>query len=324
MLQTLFRYFTPRQGREQKGSVSELYPDLKELIALKEMEGHLKLSSGRAIKSTVPGDHHSPFRGQGLEFDSVRQYVPGDDVRTIDWRVTARSGSPHIKLFREEREREVILCVDMNAEMRFGTRNTFKSIQAARAAAFLGWKALEGHDRVGACLFGDIPKGIEYLPPKRTRKSLWGMLQLLSAPSKERHRVDLEKALRHLRQAARTGSLIYVISDFREVTNSLAEIFIELNKNCDVICIAISDPADAFIPPIGGLEFQNDSGERIAANTESLQGREYYKTLWQENRKKFNEAIVRAKISTVELTTEMDIRRDLLLGMRVLSKRRRR
>src|SRR5579862_7094005 len=112
-----------------------LYPDFNDLISYKERKlGKLQLAR-RKVSATATGNHHSPFRGQGLEFDAVREYVPGDDIRNIDWRVTARTGSPHLKVFQEERERHIVLCVDMNATMRFGTRNTFKSVQAARVAA---------------------------------------------------------------------------------------------------------------------------------------------------------------------------------------------
>ncbi len=325
MLSGIFRYFL-RTDNSEEGSAAthELYPDLKELIALKDQKAHLKLSAEHSIKSTVPGDHHSPFRGQGLEFDAVREYVPGDDVRNIDWRVTARTGSPHMKLFREEREREAIFCVDMNAEMRFGTKNTFKSIQAARVAAFLGWRALEENDRVGACLFGDVPKGLQFYDPKRTRQSLWAMLKLMVEPPKEHHQITLEEALRHIHLAARPGSLIYVISDFKEVTQGLGEIVARLNKRCDVVFIAINDPADAVIIPVGSLEFQSVESEKVVVNTESLNGRKTYTEQWKEHRKKLNEVINRAKVSMIELTTEMDIHRELLLGMRALAKRRKR
>ncbi|MEM1282694.1 MAG: DUF58 domain-containing protein [Chlamydiota bacterium] len=324
MLSGFFRYFSLPVNSEEQNEVSlELYPDLKELIALKDRKAHLKLTAEHSIKSTVPGDHHSPFRGQGLEFDSVREYVPGDDVRNIDWRVTARTGSPHMKLFREEREREVIICVDMNADMRFGTRNTFKSVQAARVGAFIGWRSLDEKDRVGACLFGDVPDGLQFFDPKRTRQSLWAMMKLLVAPPKEHHQVILEDVLRHIHLAARPGTLVYVISDFLEISPGLAEIFARLNKFCDVVCISINDPADANIVPVGSLEFQSATSEKIAVNTESLKGRKTYKEQWKENRRQLNEIIVRAKVSMIELTTEMDIHRELLLGMRALSKRRR-
>src|ERR1700722_4557819 len=127
-----------------------LYPDFNELAAFKDRRACLSHISQKAVKSIVPGNHHSPFRGQGLEFDSVRKYVPGDDIRNIDWRVTARTDSPHLKIFKEERERHILLCVDMNAAMRFGTKKTFKSIQAAHIAALLGWRGMANNDRISA------------------------------------------------------------------------------------------------------------------------------------------------------------------------------
>lgn len=157
-----------------------LYPDLNDLVRFGDLKVHLMHPSCRSVKSKMSGGHRSSFRGQGLEFDSVREYVPGDDIRNIDWRVTARTGSPHLKIFKEERERSVVICVDMNATMRFGTRNTFKSVQAARIAALLGWSAIASQDRVSACFFGDIPEAIQFFGPKRTGKSFCSLLKVLA------------------------------------------------------------------------------------------------------------------------------------------------
>ncbi|MCX6990048.1 MAG: DUF58 domain-containing protein [Chlamydiae bacterium] len=149
-----------------------LYPELDDLIALKKQNSSFSRVSRRSVMSMASGNHQSPFRGQGLEFDSVREYVPGsDDIRTIDWKVTARMGSPHVKLFRQDRERHTIICVDRNTSMQFGTKNTFKSVQAARIASLLGWHALGEQDRVSSLLFGDVPGGVQFFPPKRTRSS---------------------------------------------------------------------------------------------------------------------------------------------------------
>src|SRR5262249_3770144 len=137
-----------------------LYPDFDDLVALKRRKSDIAYSSSRAIKSANPWNYLSPFRGHSLEFDSVLQYIPGDYIRNIDWRVTARIGSPHLKLFREDRERHLLICVDVNAAMRFGTKNTFKSVQAARIAALLGWRGMAQQDRVSACLYGDVINGI--------------------------------------------------------------------------------------------------------------------------------------------------------------------
>src|SRR5271156_6307745 len=133
-----------------------LYPDFNELMQLGQKASRLQIVSGRRSMAAGSGDYASPFRGQGLSFHEVREYRFGDDIRSIDWRVTARTDKPYVKVFTEERERTVILCVDTNAAMRFGTRGTFKSVQAARAAALLGSQASSSNDRVGCLLFGDV------------------------------------------------------------------------------------------------------------------------------------------------------------------------
>src|SRR5579871_3200956 len=132
-----------------------LFPELRELVKLKAVAGVSNLLQDRTGNRTH-GDYASLFHGLGVEFETVRPYVIGDDVRYIDWRVTARSGKPHIKTFRAECDRNVLVVVDANAYMRFGTRNTFKSVQAAKTAALLCWKSLQQQDRVGGAVFGDI------------------------------------------------------------------------------------------------------------------------------------------------------------------------
>jgi len=303
-----------------------LYPDFNDLISFKDRKFDLKHPTYRLVKSSVSGNHHSPFRGQGLEFDSVREYVLGDDIRNIDWRVTARTGSPHLKLFREERERHIVICVDMNAGMRFGTRNTFKSIQAARAAALLGWLGIAHQDRVSACLFGDVPDGIQYFAPKRTRKSICAMLKMLSEATTEQHHVSLEQALKHIGQAAHTGALIYLISDFIDINKNLQhEAGISLlNKRCDVVFIAINDQADKTIYPIGRMAFCSYDTEKICVNTDSSAGREAYAAQWNENRQLLNAITSRFKIPLIELTTESEIHRDLTMGLKNIAKRKKR
>src|ERR1700744_1672482 len=157
-----------------------LDPDFNELIQLGQKASRLRIVSTRQSMAASFGDYSSPFRGQGLEFHEVREYRFGDDIRNIDWRVTARTDKPYVKVFTEERERTVILCIDANAAMRFGTRGTFKSVQAARAASLLGWQANVAKDRVGCVVFGDVPGGIKYFTPTRSRQALWQTLKLLS------------------------------------------------------------------------------------------------------------------------------------------------
>jgi len=298
-----------------------LYPDFNDLVSFKDRKLDLIRTPNQTVKSTIPGNYHSPFRGRGLEFDSVREYVPGDDIRNIDWRVTARTGSPHLKLFKDERERHTIICVDMNSTMRFGTRNTFKSVQAARIAALLGWRGLAQHDRVSACLFGDVPNGIQLFAPKRTRKSFCTMLKMLTEPFADRHSISLPKAFEEVKKASHTGSLIYLISDFMDANlpNEAS-----LNQKCDIVFIAVNDPADRSIYPLGTIGFCAYDREKVTVDTDSLAGREAYNILWKENRKKLYETTSKFKIPLIELTTESNIHRDLIMGLKAISKRKKR
>src|SRR3984957_10208125 len=186
-----------------------LYPDFNELIQLEKKSARLNITSGKKSVAASSGDYASPFRGQGLEFYEVREYRFGDDIRSIDWRVTARTDKPYVKVFTEERERTVIICIDANAAMRFGTRGTFKSVQAARAAALLGWQANHSNDRVGCLVFGDVVDGVQFFAPARSRQALWQTLKLLSRATRDVHKtpVPVETALKHLERVAPTGSL---------------------------------------------------------------------------------------------------------------------
>ena len=155
---------------------------LDDLLELRHQAHTLGLSSHHLVNSSFSGLYASVFRGQGLNFEEVREYREGDDIRNMDWKVTARTGDPHLKVFREERERSVMLCVDMGAHMAFGTRNTFKSVQAARAAALIGWAANGLHDRVGGILFRGDNEDTDYFRPTKDRRALWRLLKALTAP----------------------------------------------------------------------------------------------------------------------------------------------
>lgn len=302
-----------------------LYPEFKDLLSYKKRQKDKLQLARRTVKSTASGNHHSPFRGQGLDFDAVREYVPGDDIRNIDWRVTARTGAPHLKLFKEEKERHTIICVDMNSTMRFGTRNTFKSIQAARCASLLGWRALAHQDRISACFFGDVAGGLQYFASKNSRQTLGMMLKILTESLKEQHQVSLETALKHLGKVAPTGSLIYLISDFLELSQTFSEDcgLSSLNKSCDVVFVSINDPADQSLVPAGVIAFRGQNNDKIYINTDSIKGRETYAAQWESNRRTLKSFTQRFKIPLITLSTESDIHRDLTLGLKHIGKRKK-
>jgi uncharacterized protein (DUF58 family) len=297
-----------------------IYPDFGELIGLKNKASRLWLGSDRQSMAIASGDYTSPFRGQGLAFHEVREYRPGDDIRSIDWKVTARTNQPHVKIFVEERERTVILCVDANAGMRFGTRETFKSVQAARAAALLGWHANGRHDRVGCIVFGDVPDGMQVFAPRRSRQALWQALKLLSVQASGPHRkqVPLEAALANLERSAPTGALILIISDFAELSDVLEKHLGNLHRRCDIVLVAIQDPADRAIPDMGTIIFTDDAGHRLVFQSGDRKARDTYEKQWDDNRKQLEEIARRRKIGIVDLHTGQDLYRDLQLGLQRL------
>ncbi|MBY0500832.1 MAG: DUF58 domain-containing protein [Alphaproteobacteria bacterium] len=302
-----------------------LYPSFDELVALKHKAFQLLFPSDQKVSSLGGGNFRSPFRGQGLEFEEVREYASGDDIRAIDWRVTARTGKAHTKIFRESRERSVIICVDVNESMRFGTRGTFKSIQAARVAALLGWKASMSHDKIGFCLFGETTGGIDFYKPQRSRKPLWEMLKNLSTiNNRDSLFLSGEEMLSQISQSISTGALVYMISDFSNMNIALEKQFTSLRRRCDVILIPIDDPADQFIPPIGSLFFCKNFKDKIYINTENKIGREAYTNQWQQTRESLQKVTRKLKIPLIPIATHADAVTELFLGLKHIQKMRRR
>lgn len=301
-----------------------LYPDFHDLVSFKDRRFHFKHPSSKSVKSTRSGNHLSSFRGQGIELDSVRQYVAGDDIRSIDWKVTARTGFAHVKVFKEERERQIVLCVDLNSSMRFGTRNTFKSIQAARIAALLGWGGIEEKDRVSACFFGDVQAGFQYFAPKRSGKSFCSLLKELSEEPKATHQVFLEEALQKISRKVHAGSLVYVISDFMDVSTSLMQdaSLSFLSKKCDLVFISVNDPSDQFFSPVGMLGMESNSLEKVFIDTASLSGQKAYEKRWEERGERLKEITSKLKVPFLELTTESDVYLDLTFGLKNIARKK--
>ena len=228
---------------------------LEELIALRREAASLDLSPRRRVRGPGAGGYRAPFKGRGIELEEVRVYQPGDDIRSMEWRVTARTGRPHTKLFREERERPVLLWVDRGASMRFGTRVAFKSVIAARAAALVAWAAAENGDRVGGLLFDG--EGHRELRPRARKAGVLPLLKALSDNGRteqgDEGRVDTVAALARLRRVAHPGSLIVLVSDFADGLDDPAAQthLLQLARHNDLVLAFVYDPLEAEPPPPG-------------------------------------------------------------------------
>jgi uncharacterized protein (DUF58 family) len=295
-----------------------LTPQLDDLLELRHGAHALGLAAHHRVNSALAGLYASVFRGQGMDYEETREYREGDDIRNMDWRVTARTGSAHLKVFREERERPVILCVDCGPHMQFGTRGTFKSVQAARTAALLGWSASGNQDRVGGLLFGAPYRGLRYFRPSRSRQSLWRLLRALTEPVEVASDGGdpLLETLDKLQRMAPTGALLFVIADFNRDPSTLHRALGRLGQRHELVLLPVDDPADRDIPQIGRVMFQTVNGTRIEINTDSEQGRRQYHETWERNRQALIQIASRLGIALIPVPTDQDIHQTLLVGLR--------
>lgn len=224
------------------------------------------------------GRQLSRLRGRGIDFDQVRQYQPGDDIRNIDWRVTARTRKPHTKVFNEERERPVFVLCEQSARLFFGTRLRFKSVLATEAAALIAWMALAHNDRIGGMVFDSA--GCHEVRPRRSRRAILQLLgvllkgnQELSAQAPSVPGEPLNLALRRSREIIRPGSLLYILCDHAAIDQVSLPLLTALASHNDLVLLPIHDAMEASLPSSPALEFiQGD--QRLTLNTTSTALRE--------------------------------------------------
>ncbi|HKI74150.1 MAG TPA: DUF58 domain-containing protein [Pseudomonadales bacterium] len=229
------------------------YTDLRELIRLRYAAREINQAATRKSRNPLSGLLTSNFRGRGIDFAEVRVYQPGDDIRSIDWRVTARTEIPHTKLFQEEKERPVLLLVDQSHGMFFGSHHAFKSVVAAEVAALLAWTALDRGDRTGGIVFSE--RGHREIRPRRNKHAV---LRLLSAIDDFNHELTREQperngnylvqALRNVRRVAKHGSTIFLISDFARFDDGALVHFSQMARHNDVVGIHVSDTLERELP----------------------------------------------------------------------------
>ena len=234
------------------------------LVQLNRQSHSIPLHAGR-ITARQAGDYQSPFKGRGMEFDESRMYQPGDDTRNINWRITARTGKPYTKIFREERERPVFVWVDLRATMHFATRGKFKSVLASHFASLLAWSAVHNGDRVGGVIFSDSVH--HELKPSRGKSGVLRLINNLAGHPgwQNNSKVEIDtsaglRALVRLRRVARPGSMIFLISDFRHLDETAENQLIRLSQHNDVVMLYIHDQLESELPPKG--KYRLSDGKR--------------------------------------------------------------
>jgi len=287
---------------EQRGATVSL----KHLIKLRGRSRGLSLKAGKRVASAMAGNYASSFRGRGMDFDESRAYQPGDDIRSIDWRVTARSGTTHTKVYREERERPVFFLIDNSPEMHFGTRSAFKSVIAAEITALLGWAATDNGDRIGGVVFsGD--HHTELRPTGGQRGVLRLLKTLLDAPHSEQgDSASVTHALARLRHVARPGSMIVLMSDYRHLDAEGERHLSYLTKHNDVLAFFIYDAMEQEMPLPGRYNVSNGQGV-FAIDTGGAKQRKNYRQQFDQRRDYVTALFRRQGVRLLDLATDEDV-----------------
>jgi len=273
------------------------------------------VSHARSIAG-ISGLHLSKIRGRGIDFEEFRPYQAGDDIRLIDWRATARTGRAVTKVFREERERPVIIAVDQCSSMFFGSQVAFKSVIAAQAAALFCWLAIDNGDRVGGLVFSDTDASL--VRPKRSRRSALHLLnqiftfnQKLNAkkehtPDSEPQAADFKPGLAHalgqIRRITKPGSTLYVISDFATLDETALQYLNQLSRHNNVVCCMVYDALEESLPTPGVYSI-TDGSSKGSINTHSSKARSRYKQQFEERVATIESDLERLKIRLIKLRT---------------------
>lgn len=262
--------------------------------------GRIRILTRRLLDERLSGDYQSVFKGQGIVFDEARPYQPGDDVRAIDWNVTARMGIPYVKRFSEERELTVLFMVDVSGSQSFGTRGRSKAARAAELAALLAMAALRNQDKVGLVLFSD--RIVKTLPPRKGRTAALRIVREVLAAEETREGTDLRAALRFVSATQRRKAVVFLISDFQD--EGYRRDLTVFARRHDVIACRIADPAEAELPNVGLVELLDpETHATVLVDTASAAVRARYAAEARARREAETRAFARAGADVLDLST---------------------
>ena len=269
----------------------------------------IQIYTKRAVNDVLAGEYHSVFKGRGMEFDEVREYTPGDEIRTIDWNVTARTGQPYVKRYVEERELTVLFMVDLSASGTFGTRQKLKNEVAAELCALLSFSAIKNNDKVGLIIFTDI---IElYIPPGKGTSHVLRLIRDLLNFKPRRTRTDISQALDYLGRITHRKAVVFLVSDF------LAEGYERplgiVARRHDLIAISITDPRERELPKVGLIELEDaETGETVVVDSGSSLVRRHYEAIARERAERLGESFRSSGVDHIPVLTGRDYVRDLV------------
>lgn len=261
-------------------------------------------------RNIFAGQYHSAFKGRGMAFSEVREYQYGDDIRDIDWNVTARYNKPFVKVFEEERELTVTLLVDVSASQDFGTRNTFKRDIVTEIAATLAFSAIQNNDKIGVIFFSD--KIEKFIPPKKGKKHILYIIRELINFQAESPKSDIGMALKFLTNAIKKRCTTFMISDFIDVKDYDNALTIA-NRKHDIVALQVYDSLETQLPNVGLMKvIDAESGTEKWVDTSSRKVRQIYQDWWNKQQQRLMTSFNRSKVDNVSVRTDEDYVKALL------------
>ncbi|MDR2463081.1 MAG: DUF58 domain-containing protein [Verrucomicrobiales bacterium] len=269
----------------------------------------IEIRTNRQVNEALAGQYRSVFRGSGIDFDEVREYVPGDDVRSIDWKVTARNGRPFVKKYREDRELTILLAIDVSASGNFGSGDESKRERAAELASVIAFSAIKNRDNVGLLLFSD--RAELYIPPGKGRFHVLRVIREILFHEPQGRGTDIKLALENIRRTQKRRAVVFLISDFcltGDYTAELESLRVRLNsvnRRHDLVAVSVSDPRETELPSVGRLTLEDaETGELVEVDTTSVTIRKKFAELSVRRAAELRRAFNGNAIDLVELTTD--------------------
>ncbi|HZD04107.1 MAG TPA: DUF58 domain-containing protein [Longimicrobiales bacterium] len=260
----------------------------------------IEISTRGLVNDVFSGEYHSVFKGRGMDFAEVREYQYGDDIRSIDWNVTARAGSPFVKVLEEERELTVMLVVDVSASGDFGTRERLKGELAVEVCAVLAFSAIKNHDKVGLIVFSDHVE--KFVPPRKGRRHVLRLVRELLVHRPRGRGTDIRQALEYLGRVQRKRAVTFLVSDFRD--GGFEKALSVAGRRHDVVAVRMGDVRERELPPVGIVELEDpETGERLRVDTSSPRFRRAFSRSTAEGRERLDRTFRRSKVDVIDIET---------------------
>jgi len=260
----------------------------------------IEISTRGLVNEVFSGEYHSVFKGRGMNFAEVREYQYGDDIRSIDWNVTARSGAPFVKIFEEERELTVMLVVDVSASGDFGTQERLKGEVAVEICALLAFSAIKNNDKVGLIIFSDRIE--KFVPPRKGRRHVLRVLRELLYHQPEGRGTDITAALEYLAHVQRKKAVTFLVSDFRD--HGFEKALAVAGRRHDLIAVRMGDRRERELPPVGFLELEDpETGQRVVVNTSNADFRAAFGERVDTARNELDRSFRRHKVDVIDIET---------------------